>query len=55
MNPIAPKALLVVAAAVAALSATGCAANRFDPNDNDQLSPEISGSRVVWEDSRNKR
>ena len=53
MNSIARKALLVVAAAAATASATGCAANRFDPNDNDQLSPAISGSRVVWEDSRN--
>jgi TolB protein len=53
MNPIARKALLVLAAAAAALSAAGCAANRLDPNVDDQLSPEISGSRVVWEDSRN--
>jgi beta propeller repeat protein len=53
MNPVGHKALLVVAAAAAVLSATGCAAERLDPNDSAQLSPAFNGDDVVWEDSRN--
>ena len=52
MSAIARKPLLAVTAAAVALSATGCAANRLDPNDSSQQSPAISGQRVVWEDSR---
>src|SRR5262245_61377303 len=53
MHAFVPRALLVVTAAAAALSATGCAANRLDANDATQLSPAISGSTVVWQDDRN--
>ena len=53
MKPIGRKPLLAVTAAAAALSATGCAANRVDPNDFDQVAPAINAPRVVWEDSRN--
>jgi beta propeller repeat protein len=53
MNPIVRKTLLVVAAAAAVGSATGCAAERLDPNASDQLSPSFNGDAVVWEDSRN--
>ena len=53
MNRIARRALLVVAAVAAVLSATGCAAERLDPNDSAQLSPAFNGDDVVWEDSRN--
>jgi hypothetical protein len=47
------KALLVTTAAAAMLAATGCAAERIDPNDFDQVSPAFNGDDVVWEDSRN--
>jgi hypothetical protein len=47
------KALLVTAAAAMVLSATGCAAERIDPNASDQLAPSFNGDDVVWEDSRN--
>jgi beta propeller repeat protein len=53
MNPIACKAMLVVAAGAATLLATGCAAERLDPQTSDQLSPAFNGDAVVWEDSRN--
>jgi beta propeller repeat protein len=53
MNRRARKALLVVTAAAAGLSATGCAAERISPNDFDQVSPSFNGNDVVWEDSRN--
>jgi beta propeller repeat protein len=47
------KALLATTAAAAMLAATGCAAERIDPNDFDQVSPAFNGDDVVWEDSRN--
>src|SRR5262245_16094008 len=47
------NALLFAAAAVAVLSATGCAAERIDPNEFDQVAPAFNGDDVVWEDSRN--
>jgi beta propeller repeat protein len=54
MNPTARKALLVAAAAAVVLSATGCAAQQLDPNnDFDQVSPAFNGDAAVWEDSRN--
>jgi beta propeller repeat protein len=53
MNRRARKALLVVTAAGAVLSATGCAAERLSPNEFDQVSPSFNGDDVVWEDSRN--
>jgi beta propeller repeat protein len=53
MKPAARKALLVATAAAAVMSATGCAAERIDPTDFDQVSPAFNGDDVVWEDSRN--
>jgi beta propeller repeat protein len=53
MNPTARKLLLVLTAAAAVLSATGCAAERLSPNEFDQVSPSFNGDDVVWEDSRN--
>jgi beta propeller repeat protein len=53
MKPAARKALLLAAAAAVVLSATGCAAERIDPNEFDQVSPAFNGDDLVWEDSRN--
>ena len=53
MNPTARKVLLVLTAAAAVLSATGCAAERLSPNEFDQVAPASNGNDVVWEDSRN--
>jgi beta propeller repeat protein len=47
------KALLVTIASAAVLSATGCAAERIDPNESDQVAPAFNGDDVVWEDMRN--
>src|SRR5262245_30650660 len=47
------KTLLVTVAAAAVLTATGCAAERIDPNDFDQVAPAFNGDDAVWEDSRN--
>jgi beta propeller repeat protein len=46
--------MLVLAAAAAALSATGCAAQAIDPEVDAQLSPAYNGGDVAWEDSRNE-
>jgi beta propeller repeat protein len=53
MNPVARKASLVATAAAMVWAATGCAAERIDPNDFDQVSPAFNGDALVWEDSRN--
>jgi hypothetical protein len=53
MNLIANKASLAVLAAATALVGAGCAAERIDPNDFDQVAPAYNGDDVVWEDSRN--
>jgi beta propeller repeat protein len=53
MRLIGRKSLLALSAAAVALFATGCAANRLDPNDFDQVSPAFSGNQLAWEDSRN--
>ena len=49
---LARKALLIAAAAGAAMSMVGCATTRLDPSEYDQTSPAITGSSIVWEDSR---
>ena len=53
MHPAVRKAILTLTAGAAVLAATGCAAERIDPNDFDQVAPSFNGETVVWEDSRN--
>jgi beta propeller repeat protein len=53
MKPIARRALLLVTAAAAALSATGCNPFALSPSAAVETSPAIAGTRIVWEDSRN--
>lgn len=55
MNPMRRKALVLLAAGAAVLSATGCAAQAIDPEVDAQLSPAYNGGDTAWEDSRNEQ
>jgi beta propeller repeat protein len=51
---IGRKVLLIVAAVAVVLTATGCETTQIDPGEYNQTSPAISGSNVVWQDSRDE-
>ena len=54
MGLSARKTLSVAAAAAASLAAAGCGGpSGIAPSSFDQVAPAISGTTVVWEDSRN--